>query len=188
MLHSNTNIPEVDNAPSWYPCQPMPGLYTTGLYIHVYRSLGCIWLVSVAFPDCVCLPPFSLRGWGLGMRLGGMDLLGTSSFKGASLLFLWYNQDQQSCCGEYSQCWPHVHTRRCQHHYTLVFGRMFVSWTNILTGPQFPWLIGLHVYHCVHEHQCAVMLTFPCTEVNTESAHHNTHSTVSCPKWMRWIP
>ena len=36
-------------------------------------------------------------------------------------------------------------------------------------------LIGLHVYHCVHEHQCAVMLTFPCIEVNTESAHHNTH-------------
>ena len=104
MLPSNNNIPEVDNAPSWYPCQPMPRLYTTGLYIHVYRPLGCIWLVSVSCPDCVCLPPFSLRGWGLGMRLGGMDLLSTSSFKGTSLLFLWYTLGQESCCGEYSQC------------------------------------------------------------------------------------
>ena len=48
MLPSNTNIPEVDNAPSWYPCQPMPSLYTTVLYIHVYaRPLGCTWLVSL---------------------------------------------------------------------------------------------------------------------------------------------
>ena len=33
MLPSNTKIPEVDNAPSWYPCQPVPGLYTTVLYM-----------------------------------------------------------------------------------------------------------------------------------------------------------
>ena len=39
MFPSNTNVPEVDNAPSWYPPQPVPGLYTTGLYIHVYRPL-----------------------------------------------------------------------------------------------------------------------------------------------------
>ena len=64
MLPSNTNVPEVDNEPSWYPCQPVPGLYTTGLYIHVYRPLVVYaWLVSVSCPDCVCLPPFSLRGY-----------------------------------------------------------------------------------------------------------------------------
>ena len=80
-----------------------PGCIPQGcIYMCIGHWVNCIWLVSVSCPDCVCLPPFSLRGWDLGMRLGGMDLLGTSSFKGASLLFLWYTLDQESCCREYT--------------------------------------------------------------------------------------
>ena len=69
MLPSNTNVPEVHNAPSWYPWQPVPGLYTTGLCIgsgHETRWYGptfpvahpgpgiLLWGILSVLTSCTC--------------------------------------------------------------------------------------------------------------------------------------
>ena len=59
MLPSNTNVPEVDNTPTWYSCQPVPGLYSTGLCIRSghetrwYGPTGTSSLKELVYFSCV---------------------------------------------------------------------------------------------------------------------------------------